>query len=404
MAQLLPMKNSTGNFKRMFAKLLFIAGLVVLIMVSTSRAFAGAPDSLKCLSLAGYLKELPYAQFVMNTKTQVDNIVNLRLNLNAQLTKHTNVVAEFRNRYMAGNYPWGDSLVVASFKDNNGWINAATAFAVGRHGLVHLMADRFYIEQVAGNWQWRLGRQRINWGINTVSNPNDLFNTYSFFDFDYPERPGSDAVRVQYNMSGMSHAEFAIAPANHISRVVAAFLYATNIQGYDLQFIGGVYHNRLVAGGGWASHLGGAGFKGEISLFSNLSGSQRKTDFVGAISGDFMFGNGLYLMAEAIYNGGYTAGSYTIGDIYKPLSADNIIFSRYAVTASLSYPVSPILNASLSGMILPDIKAYFISPAITCSAMKNLDISLSSQYFAGESVINSNTGILVLIGSLQYSF
>ena len=34
------------------------------------------------------------------------------------------------------------------------------------------------------------GRQRINWGQTFVWNVNDVFNAYSYFDFDYKERPG----------------------------------------------------------------------------------------------------------------------------------------------------------------------------------------------------------------------
>lgn len=36
-------------------------------------------------------------------------------------------------------------------------------------------------------------------------NPNDWFNTYNYFDFDYEERPGTDAIRVRvYFKDGMS--------------------------------------------------------------------------------------------------------------------------------------------------------------------------------------------------------
>ena len=58
--------------------------------------------------------------------------------------------------------------------------------------------DRLWVDLNYGKFQARIGRQRINWGQTLVWNPNDIFNAYSFFDFDYIERPGSDAVRLQY--------------------------------------------------------------------------------------------------------------------------------------------------------------------------------------------------------------
>jgi hypothetical protein len=65
-----------------------------------------------------------------------------------------------------------------------------------------------YLDYTAGKWQFRVGRQRINWGVNLVWNPNDVFNSFSYFDFDYEERPGSDAVRVQYYTGTTSSASW----------------------------------------------------------------------------------------------------------------------------------------------------------------------------------------------------
>ena len=52
---------------------------------------------------------------------------------------------------------------------------------------LHTMLDRAWIDYTRGKLQLRLGRQRINWGTNLVWNPNDVFNTFSYFDFDYEE-------------------------------------------------------------------------------------------------------------------------------------------------------------------------------------------------------------------------
>ena len=59
-------------------------------------------------------------------------------------------------------------------------------------------------------WELTLGRQRINWGVNLAFNPNDLFNAYSLIDFDYQERPGSDAIRFQYFTNELSSFETAV--------------------------------------------------------------------------------------------------------------------------------------------------------------------------------------------------
>lgn len=359
----------------------------------------------KLLIAGGYLKELPYLQFVKNQKTVFNNVLNLRLNFALNFSESTRFVLEMRNRWLAGDTEWGSEAFVTTLKNGNGWLNAGTAFSMGgKHSAVHIMADRFYLEHNSGKWQIKAGRQRINWGINMVSNPNDLFNTYSFFDFDYPERPGSDAVRVQYYRNGMSHIEAAFAPASHISDAVGAFLYDLNFKEYDVQFITGYYHNRFVLGTGWAGHIRAAGFKGEISLFSDLSGNDRNTNVVAAVSGDYIFDNSLYFVVEALYNGGFNPAGYNVSDLYRPLSADNIMFSEFAVTTSVSYPFSPVISGSLAAMSLPDIHAYFISPSFTWSVKSNLDASLTSQIFGGSESLGINGTAIAVIGSLQWSF
>lgn len=379
--------------------------LSILLMIYLSTGFSQDPDStFKVFSISGYVKELPYLQFIPNSRTTFDNILNLRLNFAANLSQSTRVVLEMRNRLMFGETDWGAFAEVQSFKKGDGWLDMSATSAIGGpRGLVHVMADRFYLEHNAGKWQFRAGRQRINWGINMVSNPNDLFNTYSFFDFDYPERPGSDAVRVQYYINGMSHAEIAFAPANHISDAVGAFLYSLNYKGYDLQFLGGYYHNRIALGGGWAGRIGVAGFKGESTFFSDPDGSGKYV-FVASVSTDYIFGNGLYLLLEGLYNGGYESIDETAFNLVKPLSADNIMFSEYAVTTSASYPISPVMNGSMAVMALPDINSWFISPSFTWSAATNLDVSLLAQIYGSSGNSAMKGSVVALVGSLQWSF
>ena len=84
--------------------------------------------------------------------------------------------------------------------------------------------DRLWFDFNYGKFQARVGRQRINWGQTLVWNPNDIFNAYSFFDFDYIERPGSDAVRLQYYPDFSSTIEIAV-KADYEDDVTAAALY-----------------------------------------------------------------------------------------------------------------------------------------------------------------------------------
>ena len=89
------------------------------------------------------------------------------------------------------------------------------------------------------------GKVYMSWNLN------DLFNAYSFFDFDYAERPGSDAVRLQYFTSSSSSAELAV-KVDADNDVTAAGLWRFNKWGYDFQFLAGFSDgNDVVLGTGW---------------------------------------------------------------------------------------------------------------------------------------------------------
>ena len=114
------------------------------------------------------------------------------------------------------------------------------------------MLDRAWAEFSFGDFVGTIGRQRINWGQTFVWNPNDIFNTYSYFDVDYPERPGVDAIRLQYYTGMTSQIELA-AKIDSAKRITAAAFYRFNAVGYDFQVLGGILSEEdLVIGGGWS--------------------------------------------------------------------------------------------------------------------------------------------------------
>lgn len=270
--------------------------------------------------------------------------------------------------------------------------------------MLHYIPDRLNMEWNRNDWRVTLGRQRINWGINTVSNPNDLFNIYSFYDFDYPERPGSDAVRIQRFLDWSTRIELAYSPASDIRESVGAIMFATNSHGYDFQMIGGYYQNQIALGGGWAGSIRQSGFKGELMLFSSLDdeSDKKRTNFVMGISADHMFDNSLFLVVEGFYN--YAGGRDDFLLFGSSLSADNPSFSRYQFMAQVSYPFSPIWNGSFAAIWYPDEEALFMSPTLSYSIHQNVDINLLTQIFIGSSDSAFGSAGSVAMASIKWHF
>ena len=134
-------------------------------------------------------------------------------------------------------------------------------------------------------------------GVNLVWNPNDIFNAYSYFDFDYEERPGTDAIRVQYYLNSTSTAEVAYQPGRTSNQTIAAGLYRFTKGSYDLQALAGIVTTDYVLGGGWSGVLGKAGFNGEISAFVPRKDLRLSNTVISASVGvNYTFPRSLYLL------------------------------------------------------------------------------------------------------------
>jgi hypothetical protein len=389
------------NNKSLF--FIFLFSFLIVIGLGAQDSGSGASP----FSLNGYIKEMPSVMINRDfSETQFSNMIHNRLNFRWNVASGLNFVAEGRNRL----YYNSMLKVFPQFADlmgqDDGLIDLSWVWLSDGGWMGHSMVDRLYLDWQQGSWRIRAGRQRINWGINLVSNPNDLFNTYSFFDFDYPERPGADAIRVQYFGGDLSRVELAYSPAKEARESVAAMLYGFNVSNYDIQAIAGYFRHRAALGLGWAGHIGGAGFKGEGTWFYHLEdipGRERST-LVAAIGADYMFAGGTFAVAEVLYNGGYQPLDGNFFMITQPLRPDNIMFSEFAITLSANHAFSPILNGGLSVMGLPDINAFFVSPNIKYSVATNLDLEFVAQIFAGgKGSIFEQAGSSWFM-SLQYSF
>jgi hypothetical protein len=249
------------------------------------------------------------------------------------------------------------------------------------------MLDRAYGEFSIGDFVGTIGRQRINWGQTFVWNPNDIFNAYSYFDVDYPERPGSDAIRLQYYTGITSNLELA-AKLDSAGKVTAAGYFRFNTFGYDFQVIGGVLTGEdLVLGTGWSGNIVNTSFRGEASYFRSLEHfADSAGNLLFSVGADHTFGNSLWLQTEILYSA--FAKDLQIYNFMQLFGTDmnikRIGFTEWSLFASLSYPINPLLNASLAGMYYPAWKGFFLGPSVDLSLGNNLKTSMIFQGFSAE--------------------
>jgi len=253
--------------------------------------------------------------------------------------------------------------------------------------LMHTIFDRLWLQYEMEKWSFRLGRQRINWGMTSVFNPNDLLNQYNFLDFDYEERPGVDALRVQFFPNFSSQLELAIAPGKEEINT-AALLYRNNAYLYDFQFIAGFYDAQATLGGGWAGSIGGFGFKGEANYYFENPQESKSEVLVAAADVDYVFSNGLYLTLGYLYNQSALTGlgvlAFSNVSDGQVLSPRNPYIYRNTALLSLNYPFNPLINGSLTGMYSPDGNSTIIFPSISYSLSTNWDILVAGQFFLAD--------------------
>jgi hypothetical protein len=310
-----------------------------------------------------------------------------------------------RNRFMMGSE---SMLNPESVGSDTGWADLSWNWAKGKKALGNTAFDRLYVTFEKDKWKLQLGRQRINWGQTFVWNPNDIFNTYSFFDFDYPERPGGDAFRATYYHSETASSELA-ASVNRDGKITAALLHHWNWKSFDYQVIAGRQaETDLVVGGAWTGDFNGLNFRGEFSYFHPLESLSDTSGIVAlSVGADYLFSNSLMLQAEVLYNNvGSVFGENGLMSLYSaPLSAKYLSICDWNVFAQASYPVTPRLNASLSGMYFVGIKSFYAGLSLDYSIIENLDFSFIAQFFS--TIGQSNLGdmqFMLGFARVKYSF
>ncbi len=262
--------------------------------------------------------------------------------------------------------------------------------------IVYATIERAWLEYKSDKWSIKGGRQRINWGMNNTWNPNDIFNTYNLFDFDYEERAGTDGIRIHHQLTGMSALELAVAKNSQEKKLKSALKYNFNLVKYDLQLIAGYYHNRWTAGWGWQGSLDEIGFKGELQYFAK--NKQANSDLNLSIEFDYITKNGWYLLLGGLFNGnGMLKFPNEMTIIKFDNSPENLMPSRWNLLAGCSKEINPIINFRFNYLYLPISKLMILFPSITFNIKTNFDVDVFWQSYWG-----TYTGIVRPLNHMAY--
>lgn len=356
--------------------------------------------------MKGYVKGLSAMQTLGEEgEVALENTLHNRFDVNWYMSDNFTFTIGMRNRIIVGN----NVTLIPGYADyiarDNGYADLSWLWAETDSWIGVTQLDRLMLDYTTGNLQITLGRQRINWGQTFVWNPNDLFNTYSYFDFDYEERPGSDALRIQYYLGMSSKLELSTS-LNSDNKLTTVGLYRFNTRGYDLQFLGGIYtETDYVLGGGWSGSIKGGGFSGEISYFYPMDREEDPdAEVTATIHYDYTFKSSLNLQFEALYNGfGQEDLALGIGYVvFQDLSPKNLFPTQLALFGSGAFDVTPLFRVMLAGIYGPEGNFYYVGPTLIYSLSNTMELTGVGQFYSSDEVFDEDGEPLITTGAALF--
>ena len=347
-----------------------------------------------------------------------DHLLHLRLNTKYYATQNLTAGLELRFRTFYGESTYKIPNYRELIQTARDFVELDFFLWETKYSIGYLEVDRLYLDFVKDDFQVTVGRQRISWGTCWVWNPTDLFNPLEVLDFDYEERPATDAIRVQYYTGPVTKIEVSYKPANDPADQILAGLFSLNKWDYDFNFIGGMKYKRWLAGFSWAGDIYGAGFRGEV-LFSqspnttdsnfiyqqfpqlNIPSDKPISSF--ALSGDYTFPNTFYIHTEFLYNNiGATANTI----LYQPeaSSLGLLTAARWSIYQEFAYDITPLTRGSLFGIYNPNDKSYVIVPSLSYSIITNLDLYLIAFFFEGDPLTEYGEYGTTVYARIKFSF
>lgn len=356
-------------------------GTYLLLWFFHWTAFAQDSTAERKLKIGGYIKDMQSFLWDKDFRHLTSgDLLHNRINLRWKPALSLTGAFEVRNRAF-----WGEQVALtpdfaAQLRNPGELVDLSKVWASRSNFVLHSNIERLWLEWRRQKWELRAGRQRINWGITTLWNPNDIFNTYNFLDFDYEERPGADAVKAAYHLNSFSGAEMAIAASDEHHKSVGAMRIFTNRWNYDFQLISGWYKSGFIAGTGWAGSIKEAGFKGELMYFAPEGDSAGLLNLT--MEWDYMFKKGWYVNAGGLLN---TQGlNRPVPDWSKMnfnLSARNILPVKWAGAITTSKEITPLFSANFSVIYAPGVRLVLLLPGLKYNLATNLDVDLVWQSF-----------------------
>jgi hypothetical protein len=336
-------------------------------------------------SFQGNVSLIPATSFSkLSDNFQSQNNVNNRLELSIFLNEYITINTHFRNRLISGEIVEQTTNYNELIEFDKGFIDLNKNLSSQKSYILNTQLDRLNINIETDDFVISIGRQRINWGRSLVWNPNDIFNSYSYFDIDYPEKPGSDAVSFLYYLDEASYFDI-VASIDYNEKLTTGARVVLNMYEYDFQFMGAFYKEEdLVLGTGFEGNISEFALRAEASYFREIDKFAKDDGtLLFSLESDYNFTNELMVQFEFLYNQLDSETNFNQIMYSNDLSTKKLSFTEYNLFGNISYQLTPLINFSIATIYYPKESGIFISPNLQYSLSDNATFSLFTQSFKG---------------------
>ena len=389
-------------------RIVFILLLIFSYLSSLSQD-KKEPKWKEKVDFSGFVKYMNTSSIHDLDSIITDNLLHNRLRLKVDFNDKLTSVIEVRNRVFYGEATRLNPYLGQMLDVDMGQVDLSFVPLDKKSIVMHSILDRAYLKYSAEKWELRLGRQRINWGVNLAWNPNDLFNAYSLIDFDYQERPGADALRFQYYTGDLSSVEAAVQVGNTFDSSVVAGLWKFNKWKYDFQFLAGNYYQDLTIGTAWAGNIKNAGFKTEASYFHPKNNFLDTSGVVSlSTTLDYSFKNGIYINGSILFNSNGLNQPMNSSSLFQTfigeITAKSLMPSKFTYFAQMNGAFNPKFSGSMSVFYMQGINMLLCMPSIVYAIEDDWELMFTAQSAFGEmnnSFKDMGSGVYL---RLMYSF
>jgi hypothetical protein len=349
------------------------------------------------------------------------SLTRLRTRLDVELSSQLRAVVVYDHEVASGELDTFEAALGGAFAQDDfvdaEWTEESHADVEWRH-----LFYRGYLELETERLDVSIGRQRIAWGVGRLWNPIDRFNAIPPLAIQGDQSQGVDSVDARFSFDGFHSLQGVYAPGADRDHARYALRYHGVVLDSDVSLLGGVFEEAPTAGADFARNLADAAIRLEVvytrphhKVWKIESSRRRRLDdfvqVVASIDYTIDFADGVYVLAEHLYNGNALGfGSGRAGNLLPlfeatdtppipqlaglgpfPRAGSEALFGSSRVITNAENQTGVLVGTDIT----PDLRVDLLSiydwngesaafyPTLTYTPIDALEVTLGVQTFAG---------------------